>query len=176
MDIGSVLTQWQTGGVFEFLLPFLLVFAVVFGILTTTHILGKNRAIHVIIAFVIGLMAIGYSNTMGFSLGQFMQTLFPRLGVGISIIVAILILVGLFIPDDNIKYWMWGLSAIGFVIAIIIVAQTFDALSFFSFSSASDFVGWIVGGVLLIGLIIAVATSGSSTSINPKAHVANWAP
>lgn len=167
-DLGSIFAQWQSAGVYEFLLPFLLIFAVVFGILTATHIFGKTqKGINLIVAVIIGLMAVGYSSSLGYSLGQFLQTLFPRLGIGLAVILAILILIGLFVPDDERRFWMWGLGAIGFIIAIVIVVQTFDALSFFSYGSYSDYLGWIVGGILIVGLIIAVAASGERDPKKP---------
>lgn len=161
VDIGMIFAQWQSAGVYDYLLPFLLVFAIVFGILTTTNILGKQKGIHVIIAVIVGLMAVGYSSTLSYSLGQFLQTLFPRLGIGLAVLVALMILVGLFVPHDEKRFWLWGLGAIGFIIGIVIITQTFDSLSFLSFSSYSDYVGWIIGGILILGLIIAVAAGGS---------------
>lgn len=177
VDIGTILTQWQSAGVYQFVLPFLLVFAIVFGILTTTNILGKNKGIHVIIALVIGLMSIGYSSSLGFSLGDFLQTLFPRLGIGLAVLVAVMVLVGLFVSDDERKYWLWGLGAIGIIIALVIISQTFDALSFFSFSGYSDNIGWIVGGILVVGTIIAVAASGErNPNASGKAQLSPFRP
>lgn len=171
-----MLTQWQSAGVYQYVLPFLLIFAIVFGILSTTNILGTNKGLHSIIAVVIGLMAIGYSSSMGYSLGDFLQTLFPRLGIGLAVLVALMVLIGLFIPTEHKMYWMWGLGAIGVVIAIIIVAQTFSALNFYSFDDSSNYVGWIVGGVLLLGLIVAVSTTGSSGPSNPNSGRATMGP
>ena len=69
------------------MLPFLLVFAVVFGILIQMNIFGKNRGINVIIALVIGFLAV---RSPFFT--QFYSEIFPRLGVGIVILLSILIL------------------------------------------------------------------------------------
>ncbi|MBI2632538.1 hypothetical protein HYW75_06030, partial [Candidatus Pacearchaeota archaeon] len=60
-DIGTVIAQWQTAGIYDFLLPFLLIFAIVLGILRSTSIIGGNRGLHIIIALVIGLMAVSYN-------------------------------------------------------------------------------------------------------------------
>lgn len=160
-DIGVIFTQWEMAGVFEFLLPFLLIFAIVFGILTTTNIISKQKGLHVIIAVIIGLMSVWAFNSLGFTLGQFLMELFPRFAVGISVILVLMILIGLFITDEHRKYWFWGLGAIGFIVAIIVITQTFDRFTGFSFgSNYGEYVGWIIGAVLLLGLIIAVAASG----------------
>lgn len=155
--IGDFLLQMQQIQVFDYLLPFLLVFAVVFGILSATNILGENKGIHTIIAFVIGLMSLQLQ-----LVPDFFREVFPRLGVAVAVILAVMILVGLFIPDEERRYWFWGLGAIGFIAAVVVVSQSFAAFGWYSYGGfASDYVGWIVAGVLVVGLIIAIAASGS---------------
>lgn len=154
MNIGTLLSQWELAGVFDFLLPFLLIFAVVFGILTTTSILGKNKGVHIIIAFVIGLLALRLD-----FVPRFFAEIFPRLGVGLSIILTLVILIGLFVPQDEMRYWLYGLGAIAFIIAIVVVSQSFQGFGWFSSGFYSDYIGWIIGAVLVIGLIIAVANA-----------------
>lgn len=171
MDIGIILGQLERVGVFDFLLPFLLVFALVFGILTATNILGHNKRVSVIIALVIGLMSL----RLGF-MQAFMSEIFPRLGIGLTILVSILILVGLFIPKDEARYWGWGLGAIGVIIAIVIVVQSFNTTGLWGFSGSEDFVGLIIGAVLLIGVIIAVAASGGKSDANAAKTDASYKP
>ena len=154
-SIDTILYQLEAIGVFNYLLPVLLVFALTYGILSTTKIAGTQRGIHTVIAFVIGLMAI----RLGFTQDFFSQ-IFPRLGIGLAVLLSILILVGLFVPKQEFRYWGWGLGAIGVTIAIIIITQSFDALGWIGYSLWSDYVGYIIGGVLLIGLIIAIAAGG----------------
>ncbi|MEK6928465.1 MAG: hypothetical protein AABW65_00730 [Nanoarchaeota archaeon] len=156
LDIGTILSQWQSGGVFDYLLPFLLVFAIVFGILSTTNILGANKGISVIIAVVVGLLSLKFN-----FVSEFFGEVFSRLAVGLSVLLVLLILIGLFIPDDERRYWFWGLGAIGVVIAIVVVAQSFERLGYYS-GVYENYAGWIIGAVLLLGLIIAVATSGGN--------------
>jgi len=155
-SLQDIFYQWEYMGVFDYILPFLLVFAVVFGILSSTKFLGKNNAVYVIIAIVIGLLALRWQ----FFFSTFLAEIFPRLGIGLAVILTLLILVGMFIAEDETRYWGWGLAAIGFIIALIIVYQTFDNLGYSSWGFGNDTAGLIILAVLLIGVIIAVAASG----------------
>ena len=161
MDIGTILMQWQSAGIFEYVLPFLLIFAIVFGILEATKVgFTKERKLNVIIALVVGLLAVGYTSRMNFSLGQFLSEISPRLGVGIVVLLVIMILVGIFIRDEDKKYFMWGLATIAAVIAIVAISKSFETFGWYSYGGYDNYVGWIIGAILLIGILIAVATSG----------------
>ncbi len=169
-SIADILYQWETLGIFDFVLPFLLVFAIVFGILSATHIIGDNKGIAVIIAFVIGLMSIRYQ----YFFSSFLSEIFPRLGIGLTVLLTLLILIGLFIAQEEQRYWGYGLAAIGALIAIIIFFQTAENLGWMWLGgSGSDGVGLIVLGIFVIGIIIAVAVSGSKSH---KGGEASWGP
>lgn len=74
----------------EFILPFLLVFTVVFALLDKTKILGEGkRQINAIVALVIGLMVISFSYATGV-----ISELMPFLAVGIVIIFVFMVLWG----------------------------------------------------------------------------------
>ncbi len=163
VDIGTVLLQWEQSGVFEFLFPLLLIFAIVFGILTATNVFGSNKGLHVIIALVVAFMAIGYSNSIGYSLGAFLSELFPRLAIGLAVLLTLMILTGFFIKDDEDfkKWWYVGFSVVGLAIAIVIVTKSFDRYGWSSSFQTEQYLGWIIGALLIIGLIIAVSVSGN---------------
>jgi len=164
--IADVLNQWAAAGVFDYVFPFLLVFAVVFGILNTTHALGKHKGVQVIIGIVLGALALQFNY-----LSDFLKILAPNLGIGISVILAVIICVGLFIPANERRYWFWGLGAVGFIIAVILIVSTFDTLGYTSMAYY-DYAGYIIGAVLLIGLIIAVAAGGGDDNHKTPAGVA----
>jgi hypothetical protein len=163
MDIRSILYQWQAEGIFDFVLPFLLIFAFTFGILEKTKILGdKNKGINVIIAVAVGFLILQTE-----VVPQFFRELFPQLGVALAIIFSLLILIYLFLDSDQSKRTGWdaGLAAVGAVIGFIIVMRAIGNTAFgsgFSFSW-DQWIGYIVGAVLLVGVIIAVANSGDKS-------------
>ncbi len=118
--------QWETSGVFDFLLPIMLIFAVIFGILTSTGVLGGNRGVNFVIALSAALMAMRLQ-----IVSQFFSLLLPGLGIGVAILVVILILSGLFIHESNWREWMptffWG----GIVIGLIIVISAINSFAWF---------------------------------------------
>lgn len=111
-SITDVLNQWNSMGVFSYVIPFLLVFAVVFAILEKTKILGENRSVLAIIALAIGLLSLQFD-----FVPTFFATIFPRFGIGISILIVFLISLGLFMPKDKVEgSWMGYVVGIGVII------------------------------------------------------------
>jgi len=145
--IRDVLNQWEAVGVFDFILPFLLIFAVIFGALTTTRVLGGHKGVNLIIALVIALMAL----RLGF-VQIFFTELFPRFGVGLAILIVVVILAALFIPDQHKKGWAIGFSIAGAVIGIAVLIATLSSDRIYWFDSYfwQDYWGLIIGGILLL--------------------------
>ena len=112
--------QWETSGVFDFLLPVLLIFSVIFGILTSTKVLGENRGVNFVIAASAALMAMRLQ-----IVSDFFGLLLPGLGIGIAVIVVVLIMAGLFMSKGNIADWMptffWGGLVVGLIIVIVVL-------------------------------------------------------
>lgn len=151
--IDDLFYQWESIGVFEFLLPFLLVFAIVYGVLQSTKIFGGDKGVHSIISVVIGVLAVRYVEFT-----YFYQELFPRLGIGLTILLAILILTGLFITDKSktVVTWIW--LGIGAIIAIAVIynsAAVFGWVDGFG-GTGSEWIAWIISAILLIGVIVVV--------------------
>ncbi len=166
-SIQEVLFQLESIGVFEFLLPFLLIFAVVYGVLISLGIFGKKPGINAVIAFVIGLLAVRFP-----LFTQFYGELIPRLGIGITILLMLLILAGLFFTTYNTRIFMLVLSVIAAAIAIIILYQTFGYLGWFSYGYlGANAVGWIIGGIIFVAIIIAIVSAGEGTT--PTTDVLN---
>ncbi len=169
-DIGNVLAQWQAAGVFSYVLPFLLIFALTFGLLCRINLFTvkkdsadvPNRTINAIIALSVSLMALQFD-----FVSLFFSEIFPRFGVALSIILVILILGGLFMPM-NIKGFSWGLIAVVFVIIGIVV---FSSLESFGYNAGYWFrnnLGSLLGWAVLIGLIIAVVAGATTSRSEPN--------
>ncbi|MEK6817313.1 MAG: hypothetical protein AABX80_00780, partial [Nanoarchaeota archaeon] len=166
-EIGNVLAQWQAAGVFSYALPFLLLFALTFGLLTRTGLFttkdstGKEiggKSINAIIALSVSLMALQFD-----FVSVFFSEIFPRFGVALSVILVILILGGLFMPL-NIKGFNWGLIAVVFVIIGIVIFQSLESFGYNAGYWWRNNLGSLMGWAVLIGLIVAVVAGSTSSS------------
>src|SRR3989338_4351196 len=86
-SFGNVLSQWEQLGVFSYVLPFLLIFALIFGILQKVNIFGgaqgqSNKGINGVIAVSTALMALQFN-----FVPLFFRDIFPKLGVGLTVIL-----------------------------------------------------------------------------------------
>jgi len=155
--IGNMLSRWEQMGFFDYLLPFLLIFALVFGLLTQIKIFKDNKSINAIIALSVGLMALQFN-----FVSVFFSEIFPRVGVGLAVILVILIFMGLF-SDPKSGAIMWTMFGIGVVIVIVVLVQTSGSLGW----STGYFISqnWIDFAVLIVFLILfAIAVSAGKPS------------
>ena len=147
VSLYDLYNSWESSGVFDFLLPVLLIFAVVFGILISTGILGQSRGVSFIIAGVIALMAMRLS-----IVSQFFSVIFPGLGIGLAVLIVVLIMAGLFMSEANWRDWLptffWG----GLIIGLIIVISVLN--SFAWFGSPWWQTNWV--SILWVVIILAV--------------------
>jgi len=152
-DIGNFLLQLEQLGVFSFLLPFLIIFALVFGILSRINIFEDNKAINGIISLSVGLMALQF----GF-VSNFFSELFPRFGIGLAIILVFLVFLGLFMdPESKLMNTVMLIVGALIVVFILIESALFSGTSFGFFISQYAFL--IVLGIIFLGVIIAVIAS-----------------
>ena len=109
------LNNLATMGFFSYVLPFLLIFAVVYSLLVRIDIFRDNKGAAVLIAFAIGLLALQLS-----WVSEFFQTVFPRFGIGVALLLIALILAGAFISDKTSYKWIFfGLGVLIFIIVML---------------------------------------------------------
>lgn len=168
--IQDMLAIWYDYGFFTYVLPFLLIFAIVFGILNRVNLFGKGddgaKAIHAIIALAIGLMALQFH-----FVPIFFQEIFPRLGVGLSILLALVILISLFIDPEE-KWINYVLLGVGAIILIIVLVQSSGAVNWY----AADwwYNNWpMVAGAVLFLSVIGIIVGASNP---PKTQKAGYSP
>lgn len=154
-DIAALLNTWHQAGVFDYVLPFLLMFAVVYGILSQAKIFGENKGVHAIIALVIGLLALQVGLVQ-----EFFREIFPRAGIALAVVIVMLILTALFVPlkdkDGKTNWPAYVLYGIGIVAFLAVVYNSFDTLSWIDNFWWEEWGYYVIGGLVLVGVIALV--------------------
>ena len=115
-SIGDVLNRWADFGVFAYVLPFLMVFALVYGILSKSNIIGENKGVNATIALAFGLLALQFDYVSGFY-----ASIFPYAGMGLAVLLIALILLGLVgVRAGMATNWIWlGLGVVIFLFVLM---------------------------------------------------------
>lgn len=149
----EILTQLNNIGFYSYIIPFLLIFAIVYAILEKSKILGENNAIKVIISISIGLLALQF-NTVSY----FFSNIFPKFGVGLAIFLVIIIFLGFFYYKENdTTDWIKKVGWIGWVIAISIVLWALTSWgNWFNTTNPLFFLKDYIWGIIVLGIIVLV--------------------
>jgi len=146
----------------EMLLPFLLVFVVVFAILQKSKILGDGKAqIGAMVSLVIGLILIGVPQPRDIIVG-----IMPWMAVGVAVILVFLILYGFVAGDlSSAPKWMkatFGILAALFTLAVVLYISGLGTiiLDWLSGSGSSEVWTSVLMIILVLGAM-AVAVFGS---------------
>lgn len=170
VSFDEVINSWQQAGFFSIILPFLLVFALTFGILTRVKIFKENKAVNAIIAAVVALMSLQVP-----MVPQFFAQLFPRFGIALAIILVLMVIAGFFADPDSpvVNYVLLG---IGVIIVIVVLIQTAGGLGIESGQWWA--VNWpVVAGAIFILLLVIIIVAGTSSGQGKEApkYKGNWA-
>ncbi|MEI6058593.1 MAG: hypothetical protein WCP89_02370 [archaeon] len=146
----------------EMILPFLLVFVLIFAILQKSKILGEGKAqIDALVGLAVGLIVIGFPVPR-----NIIVNLMPWMAVGVSVILVFLILYGFVAGDlsgDKVPTWMkvtFGILAGLFVIGVVMYVTGLWNYVLGGFSFGSEL--WM--NVALIAIIVGamiVAVTGA---------------
>lgn len=165
-EIGNFLSILEQNGFFAYALPFLLIFALVYAILVKVKVFQDTKSIPGIIALTVGLMALQFE-----VVPQFFSVIFPKLGVGLAVLLVLLILGGMFMPR---RTWMnLTLLGIAAIIIIIVLVQTADDLGW----PAAYWwtANWpLVAGIVVFLIIIGVIVGSSNSQPNTKQHLGKF--
>ena len=139
----------------DLVLPFLLVFALVFAILQKSEILGKDkRQTDAIVALVVGLIVVAVGSATDIITG-----LMPILAVGLVVLLAFFLLWGIafqqgqFAVPSGVKWAIGVIAAITLVIAVLYLTGSWDYLK--NITSGGEPI--ITNVVFIVLIIIAVA-------------------
>jgi len=127
--LGTVIDFLRDFGFFDVILPFLLIFTIIFGILEKTRIFGvykigeheyPKKNLNAMVAFTVAFFAIAAKEVV-----RAIQVSLPQVALGLVFVVSFLMLAGSFLSDkefsfENRKGWKAFLTFIMFVSIVLI--------------------------------------------------------
>ena len=168
--VGNALDFMREFGIFDVILPFLLVFAVVFGILEKTRILGEEKIgkemyprknLNAIVAFVMAMLVVAATKIVGV-----INVALPKISLLIIVALSFLLMIGIFMKPDNTLYDKLNGTWLAFLMIVMFVAVIFIFLSVipanenqswleYAFSYVVEFwSGTLVATVVLLAVVI----------------------
>ncbi len=156
-SIADILQTWADFGVFAYVLPFLIVFAVIFGILNKTRILGENKGVQAAISLAAGLLSLQFDYVP-----NFFASIFPYAGIGISILLVALILMGLIAGEKDTNWPKYVWFGIGVVVFIAVVLSALTDVDWFGGRGYFWRESWpsVLAGLILLGLMSLIIWGG----------------
>lgn len=175
VNFNDIINPLVYNGWYQYLFPFLLVYAVVLTILNRVEVLKDNKATRVIVALVFGLFSIAFPiSNDGRTLGEFLMILFPgvtafTMGILALYIVAAMLgvdLISLLGKDDKNKQIMkYILGGIGLIVVAYYYAKGFGWYgldsNFWLWRLLSDPLLWII---IIFGAIFYWISSEDNSS------------
>jgi len=175
----ETLTQWEQIGVFDILLPMLLIFTVVYAILDRTKIFGQDKKpINAVVALVISFLTIQNTYVTGF-----FKILFSQVALGIAILLAVVLLTGLVMGNKQNHLWKFVIMILGFVVFIWMLSRAADeyqtyygvyAFGLFTSTWWAANASWIVLLVFILIIVGIIVGSGSKTPHSLKDIAKDW--
>jgi len=162
IDFRFVIDQWASVGVFDVLLPLLLVFTLVYAILQKSKILGAYKSIDAVVSCIVSLFVIANPYVT-----ELFVPIFSKAGLAIIILVAMLVIVGLFMTGEEPSKTLKTIGAIGgvglFIWLLMAVSDYYTGWPwYFSFKFWWwNNAGWAIPlALLIVVMTIIIATTG----------------
>jgi len=168
ISITRILNQWAEVGVFSYVLPFILIFAVVYAVLIKSRVLGDNNAINMLVSLALSLLSLQFDVVPTF----FANTI-PKFGIALIILLIFLILAGIGKEQDEENFFKGFIFYAGIALAVIVVIWAVTTQGYFGnyfsgFSYYGDWGYWIRENfwtvVFIVGIVaMLVAFARKST-------------
>lgn len=160
--LGVTIEFFRRFGVFDVILPFLLVFTVVFAILQKSEILGKGQKnIDAMVSFVVAMLVVAATKIVGI-----INESLPAVVLLVIVSMSFLLLVGMFVKPgeifENLKgTWVKLLMVLLFIAVLLVFLgnirlESGDSWLEYSLNYVTDYwSGAVVGSILLVVIFIA---------------------
>lgn len=167
----DITRAFERVGFVDVILPFLLIFTIIFAVLEKTRILGEakrnlNIALSFIFALVVVIPHVTGNLPGGFDPVEIINQALPKVTLIAVAIIAFMVLIGVFAQDKII----FGLTSIGWIGTLSVIAILFifgsaagwwspNFMDWLEEIFGSDTLAWVIM-ILTIGIILAFLTGG----------------
>lgn len=157
MDFNQVIQLAQETGFFEVIIPFLLVFAIVYGVLQAIEFPFKKKGINAVVAFALGMLVTGsgmFTNTI--------EAFTPYLGVVLFFLLSFLVVLGLVTGErfggEDSGHLPLAIGVIGFAVVLWLFVSSqglLGGLGGSGFGVISNNLGIILAlGVIVVAILV----------------------
>lgn len=170
--LGKAIEFMQEFGFFDVVLPFLLVFTIIFGILEKTRIFGEEKIgdksypkknLNSMVAFVIAFFVVAAKEVV-----MSLQVSLPMVALVLVILLSFMMLAGSFMGDKTFSFedkkWAVFLTLVSFIAVLLIFLNSFGwlnpVIAFFSANPSTVLIPTILVAVV-IGTIVYVVGGGA---------------
>jgi len=172
-DLRVIMEQWAQIGMFDVMLPLLLVFVVIYAILNQSKILGQSRALNSVVACIIAFFVIANKYVT-----ELFIPIFSQAGLAIIILLAVMLIIGLFFTKAETPKWIKTcLALLGIGLFLWLLSRMAEKLGIWSLPIQTFFFSnsyWIIPFILIIAAIIGVMLDKPSSTT--PAHPAPVSP
>jgi len=147
---------------FQVVLPFLLVFTLVFAVLAKSEVLGKGKnQINALVAMIVGLIVISFGYAV-----YIINNLIPFMAVSLVIILVFMILLGAvyeqgtFKIHENVKWAFLAIIGISVAIAVLYFTGAWDYIYELVYQGESSLLTNIIFIILIIVVFVVVLVGG----------------
>ncbi len=129
MDFAGIIEFLQSMGVFQYYLPFIIVFAILYGLLNKTKIFGETsggRGLNAIIGLCVSAFILIYTPA-GITLAQFFANFFGQVVTILISIIAIIMLIYVLVPITGKKEFPGAAKWIVFIAALLGIGMYISA-------------------------------------------------
>ena len=168
--LGKAIEFFREFGLFDVVLPFILVFTIIFAILEKTRILGTlktkdseipNKNLNSMVAFVVGLLVVATANVV-----RTINESLPNVVMLIVASVSFLLMIGVFLKTEELnfadkhKYWYRTFMVIMFIFVVgIFLNSIYDSsgnsyLEIAFFFLITEWSNAVVSSIIFLGIVL----------------------
>ncbi len=115
VSLYDILADWSALGLYDIVLPFLLVYTLVFAVLQKSKLFGdENKGINAVIALIIGLFVVRSETVVLFIVG-----FLPNVSLFLVVILMFLLMVGLFSGEHS--EWVGAAKGLAVIVSLVFI-------------------------------------------------------